>query len=146
MEAGMKVGLSLTMNNPYEMTYLKNQTWDQISPDRHRGSTTVHLSRDLTAHGKTDQDLHERGDHHKLDDDHDGTVDDLITELLKIRRMTTDLSAYDTAHNQCNLCKINTMNMIMLIGVSKYEETVFQDPGKRPTFDVLIPILEKMKK
>ena len=119
----------------------------KFSPDRHRGSATVHLSRDLTAHGKTYQDLHERGDHHKLDDDHDETDDDLITNLLKIRGVTIDLSDY--AHNQCNLCTIHTMNMIMIIGVSrkyKYEESVFQDPGKRPTFDVLIPILEKMKK
>ena len=121
-----------------------------FSPDRHRGSATVHLSRDLTAHGKTDQDLHERGDHHhKLDDDHDESDDDLIKKLLKIRRMTIDLGGYDTAHNQCNLCSIHTMIMIMIIGVSrkyKYVESVFQDPGKRPTFDVLIPILEKMKK
>ena len=118
----------------------------KFSPDRHRGSATVHLSWDLTAHGKTYQDLHERGDHHKLDDDHDETDGDLITKLLKIRRMTIDLSGYDTAHNQCNLCTIHTMIMIMIISVSNYEEAVFQDPGKRPTFDVLIPILEKMKK
>ena len=43
----------------------------------------------------------------------------IMTKPTKIRRMTIDLSAYDTAHNQCNLCKINTMKMIMFIGVSK---------------------------
>ena len=49
----------------YLMWKIKVET--TFSPDRHRGSTTVHLSRDLTAHGKTDQDLHERGNHHKHD-------------------------------------------------------------------------------
>ena len=97
----MKVGLSLTMNNPYKMTdhsfkKIKLETkFRQIATEGLRLS----ISPGISPH---------------------------MAKLIKI-------------------C-MNEVIHTMIFGVSKYEETVFQDPGKRPTFDVLIPILEKMKK
>ena len=104
MEAGMKVVLPLTMNNPIKMTN------DSMSDQKNQT---------LTPHFRQ-----------------------IATEGLRL-----SISPGISPH-MAKLIKIcmNEVIHTMIFGVSKYEETVFQDPGKRPTFDVLIPILEKMKK